>query len=54
MGISVYFYFFEPVLDMVESLSSGNVVDEESSNSTAVVRSSNRAEVLLACRVPDL
>ena len=39
---------------MVESISSGDVVDEECSDGTPVIRSSNGTKSLLSGRIPNL
>lgn len=61
MRIAVVLDFFEPILDMVKSITPTvysliprNVVDKEGTNGTSIVRTSDGAEVFLSCRVPDL
>ena len=46
--------FSEPSLDILVSEMLGNVVDQESSHSSSVVRTGNSSVPLLACSVPDL
>ena len=54
MLVAVELNFSQPVLNVVEGLLLGDVVDQESANSTAVVGARDGSEVLLSCGVPDL
>ena len=46
--------FSEPSLDILVGEMLGNVVDQESSHSSSVVRTGDSSVPLLACSVPDL
>ena len=52
--ISVLVDLSQPVLNVLEGLSVGDIVDEDDSVSTLVVRGSDGLEVFLSCGVPYL
>ena len=52
--MGVLFGFFEPATEVLKGIATGNVVDEESASSAAVVAASDAAKGFLSRRVPDL
>lgn len=54
MWVAIDLHLFQPVLTVSESIPASNVVDQQCPDSTAIVRPSNRTEVLLTCGVPYL
>lgn len=61
MRITIVLDLFKPILHVVESITPTvhsllpcDVIDKKGTNSTSIVRTSNRAEIFLASSIPDL
>lgn len=54
VGVAVLIHLLDPVLEVVERLFAGHVVDQQGPGRRSVITPGDAPEVLLARRVPDL